>query len=473
MSFLIWPLAMFIASYFIKVPNYFGSKIQIYIYLILIIIYIVFVYKGKVPKILISKKIMLFLSITLVLQFIAIFISYFKIDLIDYKNNPIKMFINFCIFFLVIFIHYYIMLISTSSFKSSKAFVKGGLFALIISFIVASCQLTYIFFPSISESIVSFIGKFFEARWKDQQISSNPYGYYSQGSYVQTLKRINGLTEEASNFVTQLFIGFTPFLIASVKNKYNVFQTKKDNLLLVYVLLILSFVFFIMAQTTSGFLFAFIVFLVLYRHMSKYAKYFFLSAGVLITLLVLGYNIKNNYIADAFNNYIFNKQGNSNINRAGNTLALLKIFISNIFIGVGFDNQSYFLYINLPEWARHNSEYFMRVQNKYFPVLSVFLGWLSSFGILIVSFVYIYIYKFLKKFKAITITAQNMNHPESIYMKTIYDSSFYFFCFTFISSLFAYVWYASIYLILFFFFICFYYHAEHVIYKRPESVTKI
>jgi len=446
---IIWPIALFQASYFLFIPTYYGSKIQIYFYFFLLLIYL---YRTKsIPKNLFNNKIVLFIYVLLFLQFIAMVISYLTIGDSVYNKNPFKTFLYFVAFVLGILIHYILMRLYITSAKDVRSFLFGGLIALIIALTIPFIQLLYIFDGSRFQVYVRFIGNYLEAHWNVNSMNDTQ-GFYGLGSYVETTKRVNGLTEEASNFVTQLFICFVPFILASIKNKYNIFL-KSNNQFILYLLFFIILAFFVIAKTTSGFLFAAVVLFIFIKNINRRGKLFAIGILLLIILFVFGYNLKNHYLEEVINEFILNKSETSSLNRAGNTIALLKTFLSHIVIGVGYEYQSYFTYVNMPEMARHNTEYYLRIQNSYFPILSVLFGWLANYGLFIVGICFMYIYRLVKRLKRISEVSLLNRFEEAALIHTLYDSFIYYIIFSLICSLFAFVWYASIYLIIFFYFV--------------------
>lgn len=466
MKYLIWPIALFIAEYFsFNFPVYYGLRIQIYVYIIFIIAS-VFLMRGNIPKDIFSDKVIKFIFILLSIQLCSMLISSFKIDIEDYYRNPIKTYILFCGFILAISIHYFVVRLNVRNIEEVNSFLKSGWIALIITLFVSFSQLAYIIFPIQFQSLVELIGGTIEARWGGKNANdANQTGYYTLGSYVQTTLRLNGLTEEAPSLATQLFVVFIPFIIASIKNQYNIFYKNRSKMLPLYIVLILILIILIAAKTTSGFLFAGIILLLVIKDMNMMKKIFFLSLSVLIVLLVIGFNFKNNYIIEIINDFILNKSENSINNRLGISIALIKITMQNFLTGIGWEYHPFFIYKNIPEWARYNSEYFSYIKRKDFPIMSVFLSWTAEYGLVIVTIVSTYLIKKQKQFRKISNKIIKEKKEEAKLIRVLCDSSKYYLLFTFISSLFLYVWYTSVYLIVFFFFIS----VIHVAQRRIEQ----
>lgn len=454
MKYIIWPIALFIAEYFsFGFPVYYGLRIQIYVYLFFILMSIYFL-KFKVPRDIINNKILLFVTVFLVFQLFSMLISASRIDNMDYYRNPYKTYILFCGFILSIYIHYLVVRLNINSISDIKAFLVGGKFALILSLSISLLQLLYIILPAQFVNVVELIGSTIEARWGGKNADDiNLTGYYSLGSYVQTTLRINGLTEEAPSLVTQFFIIFVPFLLASVKNKYNVFSKKTSNILPIYTALLLIIIIMIAAKTTSGFLFGAIIILFFLKNISLKKKLIVISLAFLSLLIIVGYNVKNNYLLQIINEFIVNKSENSVNNRLGISIAQLKITIQNFITGIGWEFHPYFIYENIPDWARHNSEYFSYLKRKDFPIMNVFLSWTAEYGVVFVTLVIIFLVRMQREFQKLSSKLAKDNDTESSLIRVLCDSSKYYLFFTLISSLLLYVWYTSVYLIVFFFFI--------------------
>ncbi|MED4288150.1 hypothetical protein [Priestia megaterium] len=450
MNYLIWPISLFIAEYFsIKFPIYYGHRIQIYIYIIGILVALTQL-KGEIPKNIFKKKVIMFIGILLIMQLISMIFSYYRIDIIQYNKSPLKTFIAFCSFIFAILIHYFVVRLNINEVRDVKKFLRGGWIALIISLIVCYVQLFYLFSPAVFEPFVKFFGSTLEARWGGQQLETS---FYKLGSYVQTTLRINGLTEEASNLATQLFVIFVPFILASIKNKFNVFYKNSNKIYPLYMVLVMILILLLMAKTTSGFLFCGIVVVLIMKDISKIQRIVVVSCAILIGILIYNFNFRSEYLTDSINNFLLNKQGNSVSNRSGSMIALVKVSIKNFIIGIGWEYHTYFIFENLPEWARHNTEYYSFVQKKEYPIMSVMLGWTVEYGALIVGVVIAYVIKTQKKFRQLSNKTLELKLEESKFIKVLCDSSYYYLIFTLISSVFLYVWYASIYLIIYFFFI--------------------
>lgn len=464
MKYLIWPISLFIAEYLsINFPVYYGNRIQIYIFILFICLALL-QSKGDIPKNIVNKNILAFIGIALIIQFASMMLSHYRIDIPQYNKSPIKTFIAFCSFAAAIMVHYVVIRLNVHGTNDIKKFLTGGWIALILSLVVCFIQLAYIFMPGPLDSLLRLFGSTVEARWGGQVANLSENSFYKLGSYVQTTSRINGLTEEASNLATQFFVIFVPFILASIKNNYNVFFKNYEKTSVLYVTLAMIVVLMLMAKTTSGFLFAAVILLVLMKDLSQLKKLFLISSVVLATLLVLIFNFKSVYLVQTLNDFLLNKEGNSVSNRSGSMIALLIVSLKHFIFGIGWEYHTYFIFDNLPEWAKHNSEYFSFVKKKEYPIMSVLLGWTAQFGIIIVGLVIAYVIKTQKNFRKLSNQALELKLEDAQLTKVLCDASFYYLLFTLISALFLYVWYASVYLIIYFFFIS-------IIYVTRKNIT--
>ncbi|MBU8686468.1 hypothetical protein KM918_03760 [Priestia megaterium] len=454
MNYLIWPIAIFIADYLnVTFPTYFGKRIQLYAYVLFICIALI-KSKGEIPKDSFNKKVIQFIGIFLVMQLASMFLSNVRIGAAAYNKNPITTFVAFLGFVVGIIVHYYVVRLNINSFKDIKKFLKGGWIALLITLVVCLVQLCYLFMPSIFKPVVEFIGNTIEASWDGIYATKlDETSFYRLGSYVQTTLRLNGLTEEAPSLATQVFVIFVPFILASIKNQFNVFGSKENKMYPLYISTILILVILVMAKTTSGFLFAGIILIMLMKNMTGLQRTAVIAVTVLGGFLLYQFNFKNQYLMDSINNFLLNKNQDSVSNRAGNTLALLETTLKNFVLGIGWEYHSYYIFDNLPEWARHNTEYFGYLKKGEFSVLTVLLSWTAEYGLLIVGIVIAYIVKTQKQFRKLSIQSSELNLNESKLIKVLCDASYYYLIFTLISSLFLYVWYTSVYLIVYFFFV--------------------
>ncbi|MGG0750462.1 hypothetical protein ABE107_15340 [Priestia megaterium] len=465
LSYLIAPISIFIAVYFnISVLGYYGDRIQLYVYSVFIVAAVLWK-KGEFNRDIINKKVILFIVALIGLQGLGLLISSLRAADSIYYRSPLKMFAGFLIFLCGVLVHYLVVKLTVNTKRDIENFSRGIWHAIVISIIVCLIQFVYIVIPGTFQSLVHFIGTYLEGKWggKDANLALN--SYYTMGSYVETVKRINGLTEEASNMATLFFVAFIPFLLASIKNRYNVFNQNKNTKKL-HVTLILMVVILISAKTSSGILFGIVALVLAYRYFDKKYQLLVLACSFVAIIIFIGYGIQNNYFEYLIQNFILSKNENSMSNRTGGTIALLKASFFGFFTGVGYEYHAYYIGTYLPEWARHNIEYFDSVKNRDFPILSVLLGWLTDYGVIVVGLIVWYIRNQFKSFKNNLKFIKHKGNSD-IFFITLLDAMRYYLVFALIAAIFSYVWYASTYLVIFFFFIS----AGKILEKRTKKLA--
>jgi len=449
MLYFLLPISLFIKKVF-PLFTYYLSEIPIYFYIILITLAIIIGYKIKLGD-LINQKVIVSVFFIFGLQLIAMLISYGQIDNSVLNKNPIREFAKLVLFFLYIFIHYVVVNLLIRNRKDIFKFIKGNVIALFILLLISYTQFFYLLIPNFFNEIVNFIGKYFESQYSDRN-------WYAEGSYVQTLHRINGLNPESGYLASQLLIIFSPFLLASIKNKTNIFSTKHPyNPITMYSILISILIILFFAQTTTGIIAIFILFFFFWLSLPIKRKIIFVIGFFLLIPLFYFYFNQSSIATNTLNNYLINKvQTDSTINRTGGTISLLKTWISHFIIGVGWNYHDYYLFKNIPTWATYNNEFqYVFVANNYYPILSIFFGWLTEFGTIPVILFLIYCYNLLRDFREIKKHAYKnaINKNDYLFISSLCDAAHFFVLFYLIISLFSFNWSESIYLIMFFFFV--------------------
>lgn len=463
MGVLLLPISLLIKSYtyILGTSIYFLTEIPIYAYLF-ILFYLLILKKSKrysnllQVKNLMNFKVLISISIIIFLQYIAMQISFHYIGHKGINFNPNKEFIKLLIFIICIFIHYYVVEFSISNSKNGISwFMLGASISLTILLVVSYLQLFFLFFPRLFAPIVSIIAKLFEARYARN--------WYDAGSYVQTVWRINGFNQESDYLAIQFFVIFIPFVLASIKNKVNLFFMKKSyNPWLFYVLLLATVNMLFFAQTTTGFLAILIIIMccfAIWFHQWVQIKnriwklvialIFVISVIVLIVIAsqsaLIMHTLKLNLFAKI-------ASGGSFINRAGGTIALLMTWIIHPIAGVGWNYHNYYIFQHLPIWATKNDEYLgVFLKQHSYPILSEAGGWLAEFGTITILFLFVYLYRLLKDFR--TFCRKNKYNTEYKKIQAFSDAAHFFVLFYLISSLLSFPWWESIYMIVFFFFV--------------------
>ncbi|CAK1234534.1 hypothetical protein [Fructobacillus cardui] len=282
---------------------------------------------------------------------------------------------------LAIYVAWAVIQVTVMNEKDEKRFIKSGLVGL-------SLYLLLIVFPQFLVSfhfrdLVSYVNgvaNVFEERWR----TVGGYSMYANGSYVTTQGRVNGLEPESSYLANLLGIVYLPILIGltvAKKNVWNWISSQKksvwfNSLLALIVLLVL-----VLARTTTGILTAFVVYILwIIWSKGKFRASLLITAISALILLVAAY-MSVPAVHTIFNQFIFAKQGTDN--RLGGTIALAITFLQHPILGVGSGFTSYFIIQNVPIATTQNFE-FQHLYSQYgFPILSDFLGWLATYGLVI------------------------------------------------------------------------------------------
>lgn len=397
-----------------------------------------------------NKKVCISIAALLITQLILMFISSRVIGDSPLNRNPLKQFLILCTFIVCIFIYYYAVKILIHSKQNVYRFIQGNLIALFVILFISYIQFFYLLFPAQFAGAAGFIGHFFENR-------ADRYWYYN-GSYVQTIHRVNGLVSEAGFFAAKMLIVFVPFILASIKNRINLFSQKiKYNQYMYFILLISIIVILFASKSTTGMLAVAIIFISLWLNLSNRFKLIsLLSIGMIGVIFVLFYP-KNGPIYYLLNETLLHKSATeSSINRSGGTITLIYTWLKHFFFGVGYNFHTYYLFESVPEWARHNNEYVNTfVPRHYYPILSVFLGWLVQFGAIFVGTLIVYVYKLLRDLRLICKKAKYLaiSDEKVKWINALKDSAHYYIVFYLIIALFSFDWSDSIYLLMFFFFV--------------------
>lgn len=467
MSFFLLPISLYIkviaTNFFSFLIKYFGNyyyftKVQVYLYIIFIVLSFLLnkVSKKEIGNF-INVKVMKYISVIVLFQFFSMIFSYNRIGDSILNINPIKNFISLLFFIFFIYIHFLVIRLLFKNNKYIYFYLNGVTLTLFILIIVAYIQILYLKFPDYFSSAVSFFGTYFEER------NIGNLDYYLSGSYVQTKQRINGFNSEAGYLASQLLIIFVPFILASIKNKINLLflRFKYNNFLYYFILFaILAILFF--AKTSTGILAIFLIIITLWISLPLNRKIltFYLFFLVIVGCYFL--YVFNTNFSEILNDYLFDKKNASTYNRAGGTIALIITFLKHIFLGIGWNYHSFYLFEYTPNWSTNNVEYLMWLNKTHsYPILNLFFGLLSEFGLVCVMFMFIYIYRLLKFYRKMELVVRELNPNQYKFIKAMSDSLHYMVFFGLAISLFSfYQWYASMYLISFFFFVVYRQHLK-------------
>ena len=445
MSALLLPISVFIKN-FIELPISYLRELPIYFYLLLIIISIIIGTKIKLKR-LFNTKVFICIAIVLGFQLLAMLISYGYIGNDSLNINPIKQFIKLCIFLTCIFIHYFVVKLLINNMQDVRGFIRGNIISLFIVLAISYIQLLYVIFPGLFDGFVSIIGLFenrFDRSW------------YDNGSYVQTMERINGLNPEAGYLAAQLLIVFVPFILASIKNKVNIFSGSKRYKPTFFYLLLTSIVIILFfAKTTTGLVAILMIFAFFWMSLPLKRKVTTAIMFVILGSIGIVYCLSNSYMMEILNENLFNKaQSGSAMNRSGGTIGLIIIWLKHLITGIGWDYHNFYLFENVPLWSTGNWEYHnVYLTENFYPILSIFFGWLAEFGTVCMIFIILYLNKLLKDYRLLSKQAISINHENCQMIIAIKDAAHFFVYFYIIISFLSFGWSESFYLIMFFFFI--------------------
>lgn len=460
MSVFLMPITLLIKHY-LPFSYLYLSEVDLYLFMILMIVYcgtrnrIYFKSISGIKEItssyfndLFSKKVFAFFLCAFGIQCLSIIISYLSIGKSIYNKSPIVGALAFVVLFCFIFLHYIIVGVLVNSKMSVVNFIKGTYWTTISVLIVVYIQLLFLMLPSLFGPVVHFLGAFFE------QKNGYMLQWYSKGSYVQTLRRVNGFFSEPAKLAAFLCIICLPFILAGMKNKYSIFNPKLNyQPIKYYSMLLLILVALLYAKTTTG-IFAIILAVgVFWLTLPRKRKTSFGIAILLSFLVLILMYFTNGAIHRLVGAYIFGKVGGtSSDNRLGGAIALFITFLHHPILGVGQSYTDFYILHNTPAWTTHNSEYasFITVRHT-FPIYSILLGWLVQYGLITCTFFFIYIIR-LKKSTS-KLVSKLVDHPDYLLYKTINDAAFYFLIFSFALLTVTFGWNESAFLIMFFFFV--------------------
>ncbi|QAA21558.1 O-antigen ligase family protein [Sporolactobacillus terrae] len=449
MAYLLIPISLFYKQIIPNIYIYYVPELPLYVYCFLIGLAYYNDLRNKrrieIWSAFNKRVILCFLSI-MIFQLIAMKISSMTIGDSVFNKSPLSEFIKLLVVVGCVFIHYLVVKKTIATKQSLGNFIRGNGIALVILLCICYLQFLFLLFPNVFSSIVRVIG-IFEYRYNRD--------WYTAGSYVQTLRRINGLNPEPGYLAAQLLVVFVPFIMASIKNKVNVFSFHSKYYHLPFFLLLFSIVILLFfAKTTTGIAAILVILISLWFLLPNKQKLITILllpiAGAVVFIVAKSNPVFMGVISTTF---IDKLGGDSFINRAGSTIGLITTWLHHPVFGVGNNFHNYYLFKYVPEWAMSNFEYntVFKPQN-YYPILSVFFGWLAEFGTLFIIFIVTYSVKLLNDLRRLAQSVET-NQDERSKVNAIKDAAFFFFIYYFVCSLVSFNWYESIYLIMIFYFV--------------------
>lgn len=452
MAYFLVLVSLFIKQIVPSISMYYLSEIPFYVYLLFCswIVYQRIKNKNQIAFKQFDSKVLLCTISVLFLQLLALYWSYFHMQNDDLVQNPASTFCKIIILVGIIVVHYLAVGFAVTDKISIYRFVKGNGIALLLLLIISYIQLLYLILPNLMNHVVAAIG-FLENRYDRD--------WYNAGSYIQTMHRINGLNPESDYLAVQLLVVFVPFLLASIKNKVNVFlQDRPYNAVVYYSVLFSVIIILFFAKTSTGILAILMIAITLWLMIPKKKKLYMgllFLIGIIILYLCSWFIQPIKEIIDVT---LINKMGgDSMMTRIVGTYGLFITWLKNPILGVGFNNHDFYIYKYISNSILSISGEYRTVfaPQHFFPILSAFFGWLAEFGITFVVFLIVYVYKLLKDFRIMAEQFETKlcnDHDKKMFM-TIKDAAHYFFIYYSLSSLLIFNWYESIYLINIFFFV--------------------
>lgn len=443
MESLLLPFSMFTKQYFRMLP---GNFSEISTWLIFAFgLYYFFKNKNFKDENIINFKALIFALSINVIQLITMVYFQPRIATLPASAANPGVFHAWLDFTVVELIIVMIFLIVRQNIYSDKALIKFFK-VFIITFII---YMVAVLLPQligtltkVIDPLLNVIGKLFEQRWQGRN-------FYVHGSYVTTLRRINGFAPEAGYLASQIGIVFIPVILACIKNEYDFFGKYWHKVRMYWILLILSIIVLFFAKTSTGFYIIGITALMLLFCISKKDRHIvYIFAGVAVGILLVGY-IFVSPIRDLIDQYLFHKTGTSN--RIGGTKGLLYTFLHYPITGVGNSMTNYFLLKYVPWSTRFNSEYFAVYSASGYPILSNFMGWFAQFGLIIMAPIAIYIVKKVKDVRLILSKSNDIldNSTQKLY-RTIMNSFVFFLIMYLCLSPLIFTWNENYYVIMFF-----------------------
>ena len=422
------------------------TSIPIYFYLI-ILCWQFFSKPDQIQTITFDTKVLFWIFIILIDQLVMVGFSYVHTDRPNLTRGILTGSLNIILFIGTIFLVYYLMNLMINNQLMALKFVQGtiktflGFFALVLlPQVIATVS-------PILNSWVNLVGRLFEARYVGRD------DFYWAGSYVTTQHRINGFSSEASYLAVMLAVIFIPLFLTAIRYKFSFFKNKVNPKSTKYYWLLLMATFFVLffAKTTTGFVVILLSSLILLIRLDNKRRNRLLVVILLLICLIVLLYINVPYIRTLLNQYLLKKKGTSN--RLGGTIGLLMTFLHFPISGVGDGFTGFYNLKYVPTNTIHNWEFRNVYIQSGYPVLSVWGGWLASFGLIGVTPVIIFIVNKCKKARLIYQKLILINSKNSMFYRTLIESFFYFLFMVVVLSLFMFSWTNIIYLVMLFFYI--------------------
>jgi hypothetical protein len=340
-----------------------------------------------------------------------------------------KHFFQFIKIIILVFINYFFIRQTITTRKHIIQFLKGTFIFLGMAFLIGFIQELYLKTGQLT-GIVSFIGRFLEARWPKTS------SFYQNGSYVQTIPRINGLSQEPSVFASQIGVLSFPLLLSLLKNKFNLFfESKNKSTVLYMAFFLLATTLSILIKSTSGLILVVLawglLFLIIFNKKNKKIQLSIFSILMLSLITLIFVYFGSPRVQNFLNEYLVQKmQNDSGVNRTTISIGLFKIFLHHPIFGVGFSGP--YLFYAIAKNVHNNQEFItFFLADKYLPQLSELGQYLANYGLIVFAPVLYYFGKIKVNF--LQLNRSNPTHDKLI--PVVNDMMTYFLIFFIISQI--------------------------------------
>lgn len=443
MQTLMLPITMLTKQFFWFLPGNF-SELPTLIFLGWIVYYFGFK-KTPLAQIRINGAVLVFLIIANLIQLLTMVYFQTKIARVPASTTAspgvFHAWLNFTAIEISIVLIYYVVFFNIKTDREINDFFKVTVTTLIVYLIIILLPQVVATRFGFLDGWVNLIGRLFEQRWPGRN-------FYAMGSYVTTLRRVNGLAPEAGYLAAQLGIVFIPPLLAALKNRYDYFSSAEQPMRKYWILLGATLITLLFAKTSTGILVIVLTLVLLFiTGTNTQRKRYVFSYVVLVIVGLIGYVLIPG-LRNLLNQYIFQKSGTSN--RTGGTLGLLITFFHYPITGIGNSFTNYFLLKFVPLDTRYNAEYFAVYSATGYPVLSNAAGWLAQYGLIIVAPIVYYLYRKVRTAYSIKKRLHALYDAQSLLYKTVVDSFLYSLVMYFVLSVLIFTWSESYYFLMFF-----------------------
>lgn len=437
-------IGLFTKTYGSSMPATLAS-LPIYLYFILLCRKL-WLQPEKINEITFDPKVTLWTFIVLIDQLIVIGVSYAVTDHPDFTRGIMNSSVNTVAYFGNIFLIYYLTVVLLDSQMQILKFVQGTIRTFIgFTILVLLPQVVATVSP-ILNGWVNLIGRLFEAKHFGRD------DFYSMGSYVTTLHRVNGLSSEASFLAVLLAVVFIPLILAAIRYNYSYFHNQVDRTKnkFYWLMLLASFFVLFFAKTTTGILVIIFAGLILLIRLDVKRRKQLLLLGILACCLLALIYFTVPYIQNLLNSFLFKKQGTSN--RLGGTIGLMLTFLHFPITGVGDGFTSFYNFKFVPLSTINNWEYQNVFQKSGYPIQSIWGGWLAGYGLIGVGPILLFVYHKCKQAVKIYQKIDTLKNSSLTLYQVLIESFFYSLFMLVVLALFTFAWADSIYLVIFFFY---------------------